>query len=516
MFDEKNNENQENNSITNYYDSLNSNTTDSNNTGSSEGSDQGYSRSYYKSPYEGTNNSYYTNPNTGSGSNGSSGSGFDGGNKKKKKNGMGKTVAAVVTLSLLGGSLAGASFEAVRYISGGMNSAQVASVDLAGIDANSEDTQSGDTQSSDASSTANGAESVVGSDSTIASTDTTQLATTVTDVSSVVEAVMPSVVSITNVSTTEVPDYYSNFGYGNGTGESNTYEQESSGSGIIIGKNDTELLVVTNNHVVSDSSTLSVSFVDGSVVEAQIKGTDADSDLAVIAIPLENIESNTLSQIKIAELGDSTQLKVGEAAIAIGNALGYGQSVTTGVISAVDREVTVDNVTSSLIQTDAAINPGNSGGALLNMQGQVIGINSVKYSSTEVEGMGYAIPISTAIPIINELVTKETRDKVDAAETGYLGIAGVDVSEEAASTYSMPTGVYVAQVMDGSAAATAGITKGDIITAFDGTSVSSMESLQDTLQYYAAGSTVIVTVQRAQDGEYKEQDITVTLGKKVQ
>jgi serine protease Do len=331
---------------------------------------------------------------------------------------------------------------------------------------------------------------------------------------------MPSVVSITNIGTTqvEVPDFFGSYGRGSGSESGNSYEQEleSSGSGIIIGKNDTELLIVTNNHVVADSTTLSVAFSDASTADAKTKGTDADSDLAVIAVALEDIDSNTLSQIKVAELGDSEQLKVGEAAIAIGNALGYGQSVTTGVISAVEREVTVDNVTSSLLQTDAAINPGNSGGALLNMQGQVIGINSVKYSSTDVEGMGYAIPISTAIPIINELVTKETKDKVDSTETGYLGIAGVDVSEEAASTYNMPIGVYIAQVMEGSAAETAGLKKSDIITKFDGTSVASMESLQDILQYYAAGSTLVITVESAQDGEYAEKDITITLGRKVE
>jgi serine protease Do len=494
---ENNNENQDNqqdnNQVINYYDNSDGNTTDSNHASTSEGSDDRYSRSYYKSPYE--NKDLYNGSQGGSGSN----------NNKKKKNqgGFGKKLVTVATLAIIGGGLAGASFEAVRYVSSSFNQAQIASVDLSGIEENTDAAE---------------AQNTVGNDQTIASTETTQLATTVTDVSSVVETVMPSVVSITNVSTTQVqvPDFFNGFGGGTQGGNSYEQEQESSGSGIIIGKNDSELLIVTNNHVVADSTTLSVGFVDGSVVEAKVKGTDSDTDLAVIAVALEDIDSNTLNEIKVAELGDSTQLKVGEAAIAIGNALGYGQSVTTGVISAVDREVTVDNVTSSLIQTDAAINPGNSGGALLNMQGKVIGINSVKYASTEVEGMGYSIPISKAIPIIDELVTKETRDKVDTAETGYLGIAGVDVSEEAASTYNMPTGVYVAQVVEGSASETAGIKKGDIITKFDGSSVTSMESLQDTLQYYAAGSTVVITVETAQDGEYQEKDITVTLGRKVQ
>lgn len=497
MFENKN-ENQDNNEVINYYENSDSNTTDSNNTGTSEGSDERYSRSYYKTPYE--DQDIYIN--------GSQGGGQGNNNKKKKnKGGFGKKLVTVATLAIVGGGLAGASFEAVRYVSNGFNQAQIASVDLTGIE-----------EGSNELNTLTEVQSTVGDDQTITSTETTQLATTVTDVSSVVEAVMPSVVSITNLSTTQVqvPDYFSGFGGGGQGGNIYEQEQESSGSGIIIKKNDTELLIVTNNHVVSDATTLSVGFVDGSVVEAKIKGTDSDTDLAVIAVSLEDIDSNTLNEIKIAELGDSGQLKVGEAAIAIGNALGYGQSVTTGVISAVDREVTVDNVTSDLIQTDAAINPGNSGGALLNMKGQVIGINSVKYASTEVEGMGYAIPISKAIPVIDELVTKETRDKVDSADTGYLGIAGVDVSEEAASTYNMPTGVYVAQVVEGSAAETAGMKKGDIITKFDGSSVTSMESLQNALQYYAAGSTVVITVQTAQDGEYQEKDITVTLGRKVQ
>jgi serine protease Do len=492
---ENDNENQENKQNNDYYDNSSSNTTDSDNTGESEGSDQRYSRAYYKAPY----GSLDMNTNQSSGGN-------PGNNKKNNnKGGFGKKLAVVATLAVIGGGLAGGSFEAVRYVANEFNKTQVASVDLTGIES---------TGDSDAD-----AKNTVGDDKTIASTEATTLATNVTDVSNVVETVMPSVVSITNVSTTQVqvPDFFGSFGDGTQQG-GNTYEQEqeSSGSGIIIQKNDSELLIVTNNHVVSDSTTLSVGFVDGSVVNAKIKGTDSDNDLAVIAVSLEDIDSSTLSQIKIADLGDSDQLKVGEAAIAIGNALGYGQSVTTGVMSAVNREITVDNVTSSLIQTDAAINPGNSGGALLNMQGQVIGINSVKYSSTDVEGMGYAIPITKAIPIINELVTKETKDKVESEDIGYLGIQGLDVSEEAASAYNMPTGIYVREVLEGSAAETAGIKKGDIITKFDGSSVASMESLQDMLQYYAAGSTVTVTVQSTQDGEYQEKDIAVTLGRKTQ
>lgn len=325
------------------------------------------------------------------------------------------------------------------------------------------------------------------------------------DVSQVVENVMPSVVSITNVGTQT---------YNNMWGQQGTYESQSSGSGIIVGQNDTELLVVTNNHVVSGADTISVGFIDETSVNAKIKGTDSSTDLAVIAIPISDISSDTLDKIKVAVLGDSTALKVGEPAIAIGNALGYGQSVTTGVISALNREVTVDSVTNELIQTDAAINPGNSGGALLNIKGEVIGINSVKYSSTEVEGMGYSIPISTATPIINELMNKETKNKVDESESSYLGITGVDVSESVAQVYSMPVGVYVAQVSQGTAAEKAGLKKGDIITSIEGEKVSGMEDLKEQLEYYAAGTEVELEVQRANGGEYKSETIKVTLGKK--
>lgn len=420
--------------------------------------------------------------------------GTNGGNGSNlaKKLGIAAATAAVF------GLVAGASFEAVITLSDKFsdNKTTVSQVQLPQSTLETEENNTDNTAS------------VIQKDDNVA---TTKLSTTVTDVSDVVESVMPSVVSITNLSVSQirVPSFFGQQG--------GTYEQESEscGSGIIIGENDTELLIATNNHVVADASTLSVGFVDDSIVEAKVKGTDSDMDLAVIAVALEDIDEATLKMIKVAEIGSSDDLKVGEAAIAIGNALGYGQSVTTGVISAVNREVTVENITSELIQTDAAINPGNSGGALLNMQGQVIGINSVKFASAEVEGMGYAIPISNAMPIINELLTKETRNRVNASETGYIGIAGVDVSDEAASTYNMPSGVYVAQVTDGSAAQTAGIKKGDIITEFDGNSISSMEDLQDILQYYAAGTTVNIKIQTPNGGEYEEKEVSLTLGKKI-
>ena len=334
------------------------------------------------------------------------------------------------------------------------------------------------------------------------------------DVTDIVKSAMPSIVSITSKSVQEVENYFGMFG---GRNSIQQQEVESAGSGIIIGKNDSELLIATNNHVIDGAETVSVSFVDNETYEATIKGTDSDKDLAVVAVPLSSISSDTMSKISVATIGDSSKLEVGEQVVAIGNALGYGQSVTGGYISALNRQVSVSdsstgtNYTAELIQTDAAINPGNSGGALLNAKGEVIGINSVKYSDTSVEGIGYAIPINTAAPIIQDLITKE---KVDASESAYLGIAGVDVTSDVAKTYNMPTGVYVAQVVEGSAAEQAGIVSVDIITEFDGKTITSMEGLSGTLEYYKAGTTVDVTVMRNANGEYTEQTISVTLGKK--
>ena len=334
--------------------------------------------------------------------------------------------------------------------------------------------------------------------------ESTQTVTAVvTDVTNVVEAVMPSVVSITNTSVVTQSFW----------GQQFQSENQSSGSGIIVGENDSELLVVTNNHVIADSTELKVQFIDGSVADAKVKGTDANMDLAVIAIALESLSQETASNISIAVLGDSESLKVGEPAIAIGNALGYGQSVTTGVISALNRQIAMseDGSTSgTLIQTDAAINPGNSGGALLNVRGEVVGINSNKIGGSTIEGMGYAIPISNAKPIIEELMNRETKDKVDVAKKGYLGISGLNVTQDVASMYGMPVGVYIAQVYNGGAA-NAGMQKGDIITAFDGSSVATMEDLQGYLEYYEAGETVVVTIQRPEGGEYVEHKLLVTL-----
>ena len=313
---------------------------------------------------------------------------------------------------------------------------------------------------------------------------------------------LPSIVSITNMSVQEVQNFF---------GGISQQESESAGSGIIISQNDSELLVVTNNHVVEGSDTLTVTF-NGNSVEAQIKGTDSARDLAVVAVPLDKISDDTMNAIKVATLGDSDSLKVGEPAIAIGNALGYGQSVTTGIVSATGR--TIDGFDGEYIQTDAAINPGNSGGALLNANGEVIGINSAKINSSAVEGMGFAIPISDASDVIQNLMNKETRSKVSDEERGYLGIKGYDVSEEGAQMYNMPTGVYVKEVMSGGGSEKAGLTKGSIITGFEGSSISGMSSLQEQLQYYKAGEEVTLTVQIPdKNGEYTEKDIKVTLGK---
>lgn len=329
--------------------------------------------------------------------------------------------------------------------------------------------------------------------------------TVVSDVSKVVGNVMPSVVSITNMSVQQVQSFF---------GGTSQQESESSGSGIIIGQNETELLILTNNHVIEGSNTLTVSFIDDTSVEAQIKGVDANKDLAVIAVSTDKIKSATMDVIKVATLGDSTKIQVGEPAIAIGNALGYGQSVTTGVISATERTIEMEGFDTALIQTDAAINPGNSGGALVNANGEVIGINTVKVSASAVEGMGYAIPISDASETITTLMNKETKAKVSEAEKGYIGIKGVDVTEESSKMYNMPTGVYVSEATEGGGAANAGISKGSIITEFEGVTIDSMATLQEQLQYCAAGTKVKLKIQVPNpDGTYAEQEVDVTLGR---
>lgn len=324
------------------------------------------------------------------------------------------------------------------------------------------------------------------------------------DIASIAEEVMPSVVSITNLSVQQVQSFF---------GGIQEQESKSVGSGIIISQNDSELLIITNNHVVEGNETLTVSFVDEESVEAQVKGTDAAKDLAVIAVQTKEIKDTTMEQIKVAALGNSDQLQVGESVIAIGNALGYGQSVTSGIVSATGREL--DGIDEKLIQTDAAINPGNSGGALLNANGEVVGINTAKVATDTVEGMGYAIPISSVSDIIENLMNQETKTKVSEAEQGQLGIQGVDVTADSSKMYNMPTGVYVSEVIAGGGAKKAGITKGSVITGINGTSIDGMQALKEQLQYYRAGETVKITVATPEkNGEYAKRDVEVTLGKK--
>ncbi len=398
-----------------------------------------------------------------------------------RQGGWGRTLGKVVAIALIFGLVAGTAFQGSSYVS----------AKLFGTDQNSTTVATTSTTLSTAGSL----------DST-----STSAAATVSDVSDVVTNVMPAIVAVTNMTVTEYQSFF---------GQTNSRESETVGSGIIISQDNDYLYIATNNHVVSSSESLTITFSDDSVVSATVKGTDASMDLAVVAVALDDIDSATLSTIKVATVGDSNGLNVGSAAIVIGNALGYGQSVTTGVISAVNREVTLQDdtgstMTNELIQTDAAVNPGNSGGALLNMNGEVVGIVSAKYSDTSVEGMGYAIPMSSAASIIEQIINNET---VSEEDSSYFGIAGVDVSSSVAQQYSMPTGVYVAQVVSGSSADKAGIVKGDIITKFNGRSVTSMEEIQSMMQYIKAGTTVDVTVAKAANS-YETTDIQVTLGSK--
>ena len=432
--------------------------------------------------------------------------------KKKPRNRLGATIGLAVVFGLV----AGVVFQGVNLAAGFVtgttqtDTVQEQQVDTAQlVEQTQTSVDSGDSQDSTAST---------------AST---------ASVASVAKTAMPTVVAITSVSIQEIPYY---FGFGFSSRSTQQYSSEGSGSGIIVGENDNELLIATNNHVVSGATTLSVCFVGDDVVSAEqetaesasdnsgdvnvedavsakIKGTDEANDLAVIAVAKSDIPADTLSSIKIAKLDTSDDLEVGEQVVAIGNALGYGQSVTSGWISALNRTISTEDTTGSgLIQTDAAINPGNSGGALLNMKGEVIGINSAKFASSSVEGMGYAIPISKAQPILEDLMSRETRDKVDSSEASYLGIQPVDLSSETMEMFDMPEGVFVSSVSEGEAAANAGIQKGDIITGFDGQIVTGSEDLENKMAYYAAGETVDVTIARVEDGEYKEQTVQVTLG----
>ncbi len=359
-------------------------------------------------------------------------------------------------------------------------------------------------QSQAQTGTSDAAQQGAGSGETPKTTDNTNFVSIGNDVSGIVEECMPSVVSINVVSEVQAYSWF---------GGRQTYEAKGSGSGIIVGENDDEYLIVTNDHVIEDAKQVEVTFIDGESVSVAVKGSDSATDIAVLAAKKSDIKDSTRSSLKVATVGDSTVLKPGQGVIAIGNALGYGQSVTVGYVSAVDREVSLDqNTTKKLIQTDAAINPGNSGGALINMKGEIIGINEAKLSSTEVEGIGYAIPISQVLDVIETFSSMETREQVDEADRGYLGIQGVNVDSAMAGQYDMPTGVYVYRILEGTGAANSDLQEKDIITKVDGMTVSDMSALQNKLAYYKAGETITLTVRRLEGSNYVEKEIQLTLG----
>ena len=428
--------------------------------------------------------------------------------KRKKGKAYGGRIAAAVVLAVVFVAFC----VGISYLAVGSMQSQVAAVqEQAGEEGQQANgAQDGQTKGSAAqdSEDLDGDAQTPQQDSGIESAGTIQesgeVTAVVTDVTDVVEKVMPACVSITNNFTEQVQDFW---------GQIYSQDEEASGSGIIIGENDSELLIVTNNHVVDSADTIHVQFIDGENVEAQIKGTDPAVDLAIIAVNLDDIPFSTREEIRIAQMGDSDALKIGEPAIAIGNALGYGQSVTTGVISALNRTLEVSETGSSnaLIQTDAAINPGNSGGALLNINGEVIGINSSKIGGNVVEGMGYAIPISTARPIIEELMQRETKSRVSAEERGYLGISCINVTSDLSETFGMPEGIFVAQVYEGTGADRAGLVRGDIITAFAGTTVRNQDELTRQMEYYKAGETVEITIMQGSPTGYQPKNVEITL-----
>lgn len=406
--------------------------------------------------------------------------------KKQKKPGFFQKLLLSISLGLFFGLFAGIGFYAVQYTADIMEKPE----------------QEVNTSTSTATSGTNVV--VEDNQSGIKLTNSNNITVVESDVSDVVEEVMPAMVSIIN-NYTITSQFW---------GQTFSEEENASGSGIIVAESDSELLIVSNNHVVEGADELMVTFIDGSEAEAHIKGLDADMDLAVIAVSLEELSDETKETISIATMGDSDDLKLGSPVIAIGNALGYGQSVTTGIVSALDREITFDDgSTGSFIQTDAAINPGNSGGALLNVNGEVIGINSSKIGGSVVEGMGYAIPITSASPIIADLMERQTRtDRVSDEEAGYMGISLQEVTADISQMYNMPKGIYVISVDEGSAAEKAGIMNGDIITKFDGDRITSYMELQNVLQYYAAGDSAKITIMRQENGQYVEYVLDITLG----
>lgn len=473
------------------------------NSNSNNSQNNGY---YYSTNDSQTNNGYNYNSNNN-----------NNGKKKKKK----RTLIAVVAVCVV--LLAGTIGISAAYISKNKDS-------LTNVLEDGTLSKNDNNSNNDNSSDSGNYESIGSTNTQNDANSSSTSGVTVTDVSSVVSSAMPSVVAITSKTLVESRNDYSQdiweyyFGGGNsGNNKSNSYEEDAAGSGIIVDQTSTELLIVTNNHVVEGADSLKIQFAgteSKDSVDGYIKGTDSTKDVAVVAVKLKDIPSDVLKNIKKATLGDSDKVNVGEGVIAIGNALGYGQSVTTGIISAKDRKVQLENQTMTLLQTDAAINGGNSGGALLNASGEVIGINVAKYSSSgsssnaSVEGMGFAIPISSVKDIISNLETKETRTKVSEDERGYLGISGFDVDEQTSQAYSIPQGIQVQSVVKGGPAENAGIAASDVITKFDGQDVSSMTSLQSMLEYYKKGEQVKVTIEYRDGREYKTKDVTVTLGDK--
>lgn len=433
-------------------------------------------------------------------------------NKDNRNDKIRKIAKKGLTLSLcavLAGGLAAGSFEGVNKLAGwsGATTVEAAS--------NKDETTLTYAKSEKKDADASDSKSDTGK-------DTGSTAKGNLDVSEIASEALPSIVSITTKSVQEVQNYFGMYGMYGYAPQQQEQEVEGSGSGIIVGKNDDELLIATNYHVVEGADTLSVAFTDGNAVEASVKGFDEERDLAVVSVSLDDVKDDTMDAISIAKIGSSDDLKVGEQVIAIGNALGYGQSVTTGIVSAKNRRMDSDNNTVTdgsddssdgvnLIQTDAAINPGNSGGALLNMEGEVVGINSAKLASTEVEGMGYAIAISDVTDILQNLMNETSRDKLDDSEHGVLGIKGSSVSSEAVQMYGIPAGVFVKKVTEGGAADKAGLKANSVITEFNGKTVSSINQLIEYLSYYEPDEEVELTVQVPHGTSYKEETVKVTL-----
>lgn len=461
---------------------------------------QGGYHNSYSSGYGSNQGCYGQNSYSGNGNSGNNGG-------RRPHSGKGGKALLAIVLAAVFGVCTGAGAYGIRRAVGDDTKASVSVKDSRDTDKSDSEASGDSEQTKEAKNdTAQDKDAAAGeSASGSATLDVLDAQAVETQVTQVAKDAMPSIVSVYNTYTSTSQDFF---------GQSYSQQNESTGSGIIISKTDDELLIATNNHVVANEDSLEVQFIDETTAAAQLKGTDSGDDLAVIAVSLDDLDKDTLDAIEVATLGSSDDLVVGEPVVAIGNALGYGQSVTTGVVSALNREMTTeDGQTGTFIQTDAAINPGNSGGALLDLNGNVIGINSSKIGGSAVEGMGYAIPMSKAIPIIEDLMNQDTKTKVAEEDKGYLGISGVSVTSQVSSAYDMPEGVYVAQILENGGAADSELQKGDIITAVNGSTVSDMEDLQNELQYYAAGTEVTLTVERSGEGsEYSEKSIRVTLG----